>query len=272
MNRLLAAAFAVLISASDGVAAVNWETNVERGSASPLTTNKPMLIEFWAHWCPPCLVMDAEVYTNSSVIEAMTKVLPVRIDVDRQPQVARRYELAGMPMLVFADSYGNELFRFTGTLTVPTMLQLMNELPGDVTTINRLSRVLAKDKDNFDALTALGRELRASGFWRSSNTYLARAIRVRALPDQPETRSGLLIAMGHNHLELKEFGDAAKVFERYLKEFAGAPAEPEAMLGLARALLYQNKRDEGKRALERLISKYRSGPTHDEAVRLLGGL
>jgi len=41
--------------------------------------------------------MDAEVYTNASVIQAMTKMVPVRIDVDKQPLIARKYELTGMP-------------------------------------------------------------------------------------------------------------------------------------------------------------------------------
>jgi thioredoxin-like negative regulator of GroEL len=216
--------------------------------------------------------MDAEVYTNESVIQAMTKVLPVRIDVDKQPAVARKYALAGMPMLVFADSYGNELFRFTGTLTVPIMLQLMKELPGDVTKINRLSQILAKDKDHFDTLADLGRELRGAGFWRSSNRYYGAAMRIRARPEQAHTRGEILMAMGHNHLELKEFSDAGKVFERYLRDFGDGPAEAEAMLGLGRALLYQNKRDEAKRMLQALRGKYTSGGASNEAARLLVGL
>lgn len=273
MNRLLVIAFAVLsLAPCEGMAAVNWETNVERGSAAALKANKPLLLEFWADWCPPCLVMDAEVYTNVSVIEAMTKVLPVRIDVDKQPAMTRKYELTGMPMLVFADSYGNELFRFTGILTVPTLLQLLQELPGDVTNINQLTRILAKDKDNFAALESLGRELKAAGLFRSSNVYYGRATRVRTLPEEAGKRGDILIAMGHNHLELKEFREAARVFERYLADFRGGPAEPEAMLGLGRALLFQNKRPEAKRTLQTLTGRYKSGPIYTEAMRLLASL
>jgi thioredoxin-like negative regulator of GroEL len=269
MQRLLGLAFAALLVPAAGAAAVTWETSLERGSATALKASKLLFIEFWASWCPPCLVMDAEVYPNASVIEAMTKVVPVRIDVDKQPQVARQYRLTGMPTIVFADSYGNELFRFMGTLTVDTALKLIKDLPGDVTTFNRLSEVLAKDKDNFAALTQFGGELRTAGLWRPSNAYFSRAMRVRARRDQRGTRGAILIAMGHNHLELKEFAEAADVFERFLKEFAGSPAEAEAMLGLGRALLAQNRRSEARRTLERLTARYRSGPAYEEAVRLL---
>lgn len=273
MNRLRAVAFAVLtLAPCDVMAAVEWETNLERGSAAALGSNKPMLIEFWANWCPPCLVMDAEVYTNASVIQAMTKVVPVRIDVDKQPLIARKYELTGMPMLVFADSYGNELFRFTGTITAPTMIQLLRELPGDVTNVNRLARVLAKDQDNFAALEGLGRELKAAGLFRSSNVYYTRATRVRPLPEQAGTRGDILIAMGHNHLELKEFREAARVFERYLDDFSGGPAEPDAMLGLGRALLFQDKRADAKRTLQALTGRHKTSPLYNQAVRLLSSL
>ena len=94
----------------EAVRDISWQTNLQKASARALSASTPILIEFWANWCPPCLVMDAEVYTNASVIQAMTKVLPVRIDVDKQPAMTRKYELTGRPMLVFADSYGNELY------------------------------------------------------------------------------------------------------------------------------------------------------------------
>lgn len=250
---------------------ISWQTNLQKASATALSANKPILIEFWADWCPPCKVMDAEVYPDTAVIKAMAKVLPVRIDVDKQGDVARKYEVASMPTLVFADSYGNELFRFTGTITAATMIQLLQELPGDVTNINQLARILAKDKENFTALESLGRELKAAGLFRSSNVYYGRAIRGRTAPEQVSTRGDILIAMGHNHLELKEFREAANAFQRYLKDFSGGRAEPEAMLGLGRALLFQNKRADAKRALQTLTARHKTGPTYSEAVRLLAG-
>lgn len=257
---------------AEAVRDIPWQTNLQKASTAAVPENKPMLIEFWATWCPPCKVMDAEVYTDAGVKKAMTKVLPVRIDVDKQDAVARRYDVASMPTLVFADSYGNELFRFTGTVTVDTMIQLLHELPGDVTSINELARIIAKDKDNFAALDGLGRELRAASLFRSSNVYYGRAVRVRTAPAEAGRRGDILIAMGHNHLEVKEFGEAAKVFQRYLDDFRGGRAEPEAMLGLGRALLYQNKRDEAKRSLQTLTGRHRAGTAYNEAVRLLASL
>jgi thioredoxin-like negative regulator of GroEL len=212
-----------------------WQTNVRAASAAAIPANKPMLIEFWAVWCPPCKVMDEQVYTTAAVKEAMTKVLPVRIDVDKQEPVARQYEITAMPTLIFADSYGNELFRFSGNVTVETMTQLIDELPGDVTTINRLMQIIAKDKDNFAALESLGRELQRVKLFRASNRYYDRAMRVRAAAGQAETRGAILIAIGENHLALKEYRDAAQQFERYLQQFGGGPGEAEARRGLARA-------------------------------------
>ncbi len=251
---------------------IPWRTSVRTASAAAAPMNKPMLIEFWATWCPPCNVMDQQVYPNPMVKEAMTKVLPVRIDVDKQQAVARQYEIAAMPTLIFADSYGNELFRFSGNVSVETMTQLLNELPGDITTINRLTQIIGKDKGNFAALEELGRELRRAKLFRASNRYYDRAIRAWTPADQANRRADILVATGENHLDLKEFREAAERFDRYLQEFKRGPAEPQAMLGLARAQLLLNKRADAKRTLEALTSRYKSGTAHDQAVRLLGTL
>ena len=38
----------------------------------------------------------------------------VRIDFDKRPAFARRYKVENMPRLVLTDSYGRELFRYSG--------------------------------------------------------------------------------------------------------------------------------------------------------------
>jgi thioredoxin-like negative regulator of GroEL len=256
--------------AGSETAGVPWQTSVPKAAPAALAANKPLLLEFWADWCPPCKVMDEQVYSDATVVRAMTKVVPVRIDVDKQQPLVRKYEIASMPTLLFADSYGNELFRFTGVVTVDTMTQLLRELPGDMTNINRFAQILADDKNNFSALDSLGRELKADALFRASNVYYERATRVRTAP--PAKVGEILIAMGHNNLELKEFRQAAQLFDRYLQNFKGGPAESEAMLGLGRALLFQDKRADAKRTLQALVARQKSGPFYDEATRLLSGL
>ena len=44
------------------------------------------------------------------------------------------------------------------------------------------------------------------------------------------------------------------------------------MLGLGRALLFQNKRADAKRTLQTLTGRYKAGPIYNEAMRLLAGL
>jgi thiol-disulfide isomerase/thioredoxin len=259
----------VALVSQPAAASIPWQTDIEKASASAVKIDKPILLEFWADWCPPCKVMDAEVYTDARVAEAMAKVMPVRVDVDKKEAIARKYVITSMPTLLFADSYGNELFRYTGTVTVDTMIQLMSELPADVATINHFARALAEDGQNFAALEGLARELRTAKFYRASNQYYGRALGTRAARQQAAARSSMLIAMGHNHLVLKEFSEAAKVFDRYLKDHPGAPAEAEAMLGLGRAQLFQNKRADAKRTLQALTNKYKSGNAYKEAARLL---
>ena len=253
-------------------AEIRWETKLDRASARALETNQPMLLEFWATWCAACAGMDRDVYADARVASAMTKVLPVRVDIDREPGLARKYGISATPTLLLTDSFGNELFRFVGSLPLDRMVQLLRELPADVTRINRLSATLARNGQDFAALDGLARELRAGGFFRASNQYYGRALRTRDGRRPTDARGDILVAMGQNALELKSFPDAARLLDQALREFPGRPSEPDVMLGLGQALLAQQKTADARQVLRALVARHTDAPATAEAVRLLAGL
>ncbi len=260
---------AVVGYAGSAAAQVSWETNLARASDAARRGNRAMLLEFWSATCEPCKVLDEHVFPDERIGTAIKKLLPVRVDVDKQPDIARKFNVNGTPTLLVTDSYGTELFRYTGLLGANRMLQLFEELPADVSRLNQLSLAVARDKDDFVALTAYGRELRAEGFYRSSNRHLDRALRTRATADQQDARADILVAMGRNHFELKDYDRSAKAFERHLREFAGRPSEAEVMLGLGWALLAQNKTAEGRKVLQALTEKHRNSRAAADAAKLL---
>jgi thioredoxin-like negative regulator of GroEL len=267
----IAVAFVVLAVCSGGAerAQIPWETKLDRASAAARAANQPMLIEFWAVWCEGCKEMDRDVYASAQIAAAMRKVRAVKVDVDREPAVARKYEVSATPTLIVTDSFGRELFRYTGALPHDRMRQLLDALPADVSRINALSAALAVKKDDFAASSGMGRELREAGFYRSSSEYYARALRTREGRRDGEARAAILIAMERNALELRLFVDAERLCEQALKEVQGRPEEAGVLLDLGRALFGQDKATEGRRVLQDLVSRHARTPAAAQAAVLL---
>jgi len=226
--RLAILVIAALASAAPARAGVTrWYSSLEDAGADARETGRPMLLDFWADWCVACKVMEKEVYNDQQFVDAAQAFLAVRIDYDKKTAISRKYNVTALPTVVFTDSYGSELFRHVGFIDLKTLTALLKALPHDMSAINDLSRVLARDRNNFEALDAMGRTLREAGLFRASNEYYSRAIQRTEAKADPVRREAILGEMGANLLDVKEGKKAAEVFEKCLKEFPASADRPE---------------------------------------------
>ena len=159
----------------------------------------------------------------------------MRIDYDKQTAISRKYNVTGLPTIVFTDSYGNEIFRHAGVLDAKRFTACCGRCRHDISAINDLGKVLAQDRNNFAALDGMGRYLREASLFRASNDYYARALQRTEAKADPARREAILADMGANYLDVKEGKKAAEVFEKCLKEFPASARRPEWSRRLAEA-------------------------------------
>jgi len=100
---------------------IPWGHSIDEALASARQTGKPVMIDFMATWCPPCHAMEDSTFSDSTVIAKAASFVTVRIDVDKQQDVAvaygsnaRKYDGIGIPNILFLDREGTEVRHIVG--------------------------------------------------------------------------------------------------------------------------------------------------------------
>jgi thioredoxin 1 len=67
-----------------------------------LEAEKPVLVDFWAAWCKPCVMVGPLVEELAEEFDG--KVNFVKMDIDRNPKTPARYNIMAIPtLLVFKN-------------------------------------------------------------------------------------------------------------------------------------------------------------------------
>ena len=98
------------------------DANFER---EVLESDVPVLVDFWASWCPPCKMVEPVIEELAAEYDGRLKV--GKLQVDQNPRTASRYQIMGVPTFhLFRD--GKVLQRRTGAQSKAQLLQMLSQV------------------------------------------------------------------------------------------------------------------------------------------------
>ncbi|MFD7984950.1 thioredoxin [Kitasatospora indigofera] len=84
----------------------------------------PVLVDLWATWCGPCRMVSPALEQVAKDLAGRIKL--VKVDVDKSPTLARRFEVQAVPTLLILD-HGRPVARQTGAAPTHALRQWVDE-------------------------------------------------------------------------------------------------------------------------------------------------
>ena len=114
---------------------IKWGDNFDSALTLASKSNKLIMIDFMAEWCPPCKEMDKNTFSNKNIIKKSNEFILVRIDVDKQQNIAeeyngnaRKYGGIGIPNILFLDKEKNIIRHIVGFHDVDQLMGIMDSV------------------------------------------------------------------------------------------------------------------------------------------------
>jgi thioredoxin 1 len=79
--------------------------------AELVSSETPVLVDFWAEWCGPCKMMEGPLGELAG--EQAGKLTVAKLNVDENPDTAMTYEVMSIPTMILFKG-GKEQKRFVG--------------------------------------------------------------------------------------------------------------------------------------------------------------
>ena len=85
----------------------------------------PVLVDFWAPWCRPCLMVAPELVKVAR--EVAGRVLVAKVNTQDSADLANRFGVSSIPTLALFKG-GHEIARQAGAMPAPTILQFIRQI------------------------------------------------------------------------------------------------------------------------------------------------
>jgi putative thioredoxin len=231
----------------------------------------PVIVDFWAPWCEPCKQLGPLLEKN--VRAAKGAVRMVKIDIDKNPQIAGQLRIQSIPA-VFAFFQGRPVDGFAGAQPESQIKQFIDRLvkmgggaeddgleealnaaaealeEGDAATASSIyNQILQHEPTNAPAFAGLARCLISVSDFERARQLLDSA--------SPELAKNAEVIAARSSLDLAEQSASVGPVDDLAARLAADPNDHEARFDLAMAYYAGGKREEAVEELLELVRRDR---------------
>jgi len=204
--------------AADAHKVDGWLSNLDEARKQSAASGKPIFIDFFAVWCGPCKMLDAQTFSDEGVKALLARFVTVRIDVDKDEATSQAYGVNAMPTLVAADADGKVLVRHIGFIPPAGMKEMLT----DVLKFSEGMTTYKKDTSNTEALFLIAELCSRMELSKDEKLGYIDAAPKAAKPEDTARLAKLKLARG---LTLAVAGDAQEQAAQTLQEAAKLDAD-----------------------------------------------
>lgn len=104
---------------------------VSDGLKKAKAQEKDVVIYIYSQYCPYCDAMDRNVLNDSDVSASLKKdFVYIRADIDKRPDLARKYRIMGYPTTILAESTGRIIVKIPGYIPKKDFRKILYYLKG----------------------------------------------------------------------------------------------------------------------------------------------
>jgi len=108
--------------------AIAWRRSLAAAQAEAKQSHKLLMVDFYTSWCGYCKKLDAETYTDPTVIQQTGQVVTVKVDAEHEgKELARKCRVTGYPTIVFLNETGGVEGFLDGFMPAPQFTQSFNK-------------------------------------------------------------------------------------------------------------------------------------------------
>lgn len=122
-SLVLALSLFVLVLVHPAVKELHWYGAYSEGTEVAAKTDTPLMIDMYADWCAACKELDAITFRDPRVMSLLKGFTLIRLDLtsptEADQEIMDRFEVVGLPWIVFLRSTGSQISDTTITGFLP---------------------------------------------------------------------------------------------------------------------------------------------------------